>query len=727
MLDLLCTKYLRVNVTLLAIKGIDTKIKEKSNYAQSSTSVCSSNTGNSTKPKSTLASSFKKSLRVPILQKTEKATNDISAYATFSSTGILGVEEQNMLVALNVVDESTNKIKKVIRWEKECKIIHDVAIEDDHHRHHHRDTIDNDDKDGSEGDDNYNHNSNDKDGCESSASKSYGGAPTVSIPIVLMKDKSAQMPSMGMDENENNEDGKKMRNTKKKMINDNLSEEIINIDLGLISSMNKANSKMEKINLGRASFVISEEVCGSHAMSIPIRCYNNDINYYGRKNNNLSFISSLSSSQNSSKSILKKLKKNPVLSSSKNKVSFSNGSNAAMNSFRGDRSREFALSPNAVLQLFVDISYADKGNGEQSQLNQVDKCDENNEDAKPVMTPSEALLRSQKENKSTSDANIMNGTQTNKIEETRSNTNPVNVLSEKGAASKAGESSGLLSIEKSQNKNANSVKKKKRNIKQSYYDVVFEKLMFTIVESCEKALFSCSELLCHGPNYDHIAEDHDKETGDVETMTSTMRDDESRTFCTEDDTTFYSDKKRDDRSTIIGDNDDYDDFTFGTASYYDRSSKVSLDTYEGQTDDDDDDVESFKVTKTADSESNVADNDSTQDDAIVDQRGDTNVKETNLQARKNNNDDNIIGTRDDTSLDVSLVLNDIIEEEMKKDNNKNNKYHQQHMNKKYSNDADNDNNNSELLTDAENVKFVSTIDNANASLRNSTADNSSMW
>merc|ERR1712194_223088 len=218
-----------------------------------------------------------------------------------------------------------------------------------------------------------------------------------------------------------------------------------------------------------------------------------------------------------------------------------------------------------------------------------------------------------------------------------------------------------------------------------------------------------------------------EETGDVETMISTMRDDESRTFCTEDDTTFYSDKKCDDRSTIIGDNDDYDDFTFGTASYYDRSSKVSLDTYEGQTDDDDDDVESFKVTKTADSESNVADNDSAQDDAIVDQRGDTNVKETNLQARKNNNDDNIIGTRDDRSLDVSLVLNDIIEEEMKKDNNKNNKYHQQHMNKKYPNDADNDNNNSELLTDAENVKFVSTIDNANASLRNSTADNSSMW
>jgi len=43
----------------------------------------------------------------------------------------------------------------------------------------------------------------------------------------------------------------------------------------MISSFNSTKNKIEKIHLSRASFVISEEVCGSHSMSIPIRCNDN--------------------------------------------------------------------------------------------------------------------------------------------------------------------------------------------------------------------------------------------------------------------------------------------------------------------------------------------------------------------------------------------------------------------------------------------------------------------
>merc|ERR1712151_1321372 len=124
-----------------------------------------------------------------------------------------------------------------------------------------------------------------------------------------------------------------------------------------------------------------------------------------------------------------------------------------MNSFRGDRAREFTLSPNAVLQLFVDISYADKGKVDQGtdagNLTNYNKS--NDVSAKSMATPSKPLIpskeliRLQNDNKSSSNADVP---------------------SEKGIVSKAGESSGIVlsTNNKSQNTNTNNVTKKKRNI-----------------------------------------------------------------------------------------------------------------------------------------------------------------------------------------------------------------------------------------------------------------------
>jgi len=170
-----------------------------------------------------------------------------------------------MLVSSNVVDENTNEVKKMIYWERESKIVHNDVIQDN----------------------NVNNKDNDDE-----------GAPTVSILIVLDKRTSKEITPVD----------------KKKLLRCNLREEIINIDLGLISSFSSAENKIEKIHLGRASFVISEEACGSHTMSIPIRCNDNSAR-------DANLIPSLQ------KSMLKKLKslssKNVTFSSStKTKKSF---------------------------------------------------------------------------------------------------------------------------------------------------------------------------------------------------------------------------------------------------------------------------------------------------------------------------------------------------------------------------------------------------------------------
>ena len=446
MIDLLCTKYLRVNVKLLAVKGIDAKVKEN---VRSSASVCSGSiqsttTTNITKTKSAITSPFKKSLLASLFKK-DNVTNDISVYATFSSTGILGIEEQNMLVSSNVVDENTNEVKKVIYWERENKIVHNDVIEDNN-----VENKDNDDK----------------------------GAPTVSIPIVLMKDKRTSEESTPI-------------HKKKKLLQCNLTEEIINIDLGLISSFNNAENKMEKIHLGRASFVVSEEACGSHTMSIPIRC--ND-----KSARHANLISSLQ------KSMLKKLKS----PSSKNATFLS--STKTKKSFRGERSREFSLSPNAVLQLFVDISYTDESFAVEDEIL-----------SKSYSSPSKSFIKRKKENY------IIEKSGDNSSDQVNNKKACITVTC------KAGESSGIIQTKTPQKQKSVKVKQP-RNQEQSWYDAVFDELLINILQSCNKLGANCDELLCHEPNYDNV---HGTET------MSSVNDEETRTFFTEDDTFLTQDKK----------------------------------------------------------------------------------------------------------------------------------------------------------------------------------------